>query len=127
MRFCTLDKLVQPGHAAAVFDNSYFLSGLGTGFFYLISALEMVLTIAFLIGYQKHLTYGLVILLYGISTLSSWRQYLDPFDNLLFLSVWPMLAACFALYSLRDLVTRWVIRGKQVRRWSGSPIGCEIG
>jgi hypothetical protein len=51
----------------------------------------------------------LVFVLHGISTLSSYRQYLDPFDNLLFFAAWPMLAACFALYSLRDLDTRWTL------------------
>ena len=40
--------------------------------------------------------------MHTVSTLSSWRQYLDPFDNLLFFAAWPMLAACIALYLLRD-------------------------
>ena len=31
-----------------------------------------------------------------------WRQYLDGFDNLLVFSAWPMLAACFTLYLLRE-------------------------
>lgn len=28
-------------------------------------------------------------------------------SNILFFAAWPMLAACFALYYLRDLDTRW--------------------
>jgi hypothetical protein len=68
-----------------------------------------VLILAFVAGVQKRLTYGLVFVLHGISTLSSYRQYLDPFDNLLFFAAWPMLAACCALYSLRDLDTRWTV------------------
>lgn len=111
MLFWTLDKFVQPGHAAAVFENFYFLSGLGAAIFYIVGALEMILIIGFLVGYQKRVTYGLVFLLHAISTLSSWQQYLNPFENLLFFAAWPMLAACFALYSLRDLDTRWVLRG----------------
>ncbi len=47
----------------------------------------------------------LVMLMCAVSTFSSYRQYLDPFDNLLFLAAWPMLGACFALYTLRDLDT----------------------
>jgi putative oxidoreductase len=47
--------------------------------------------------------------LHGISTLSSYRQYLDPFDNLLFFAAWPMLAACVALFLLRDLDTKWTL------------------
>jgi hypothetical protein len=46
-----------------------------------------------------------VLLLHAVSTFSSYRQYLDPFNNLLFFAAWPMLAACFTLYTLRDLDT----------------------
>ena len=34
------------------------------------------------------------------------------FDNLLFFAAWPMLAACFALYLLRDLDTLGVVSGR---------------
>ncbi len=98
----TLDKFVAPGHAAAVFENFYGLEGLGTTTFYIIGSLQMVLILGFLAGVMKRLTYGLVFLLHGISTLSSYAQYLNPFENLLFFAAWPMLAACFALYYLRD-------------------------
>ena len=39
------------------------------------------------------------------------KQYLAPFEgpNLLFYAAWPMLAACFALYRLRDLDTLWAV------------------
>ena len=42
-----------------------------------------------------------------INVLSAYKQYLNPFEspNLLFFAAWPMLAACFALYSLRKLDT----------------------
>lgn len=98
----TLDKFVQPDHAAAVFANFYGLAGLGATAFYIIGALQMVLILAFVLGVQKRISYGLVFLLHGISTLSSYAQYLDAFNNLLFFAAWPMLAACFALYLLRD-------------------------
>lgn len=61
-----------------------------------------------------------VLLLHGISTLSSYRQYLDPFNNLLFFAAWPMLAACFALYLLRG--PRYA-----VDRGSGHRPGAEPG
>lgn len=105
----TLDKFVQAEHAAAVFENFYGLGGLGPGAFAALGAAELVLVLAFVAGFQKRITYGLVFALHGISTLSSYQQYLDPFNNLLFFAAWPMLAACFALYLLRDLDTRWVL------------------
>jgi hypothetical protein len=58
---------------------------------------------------QKRYTYGLVLVFHGVSTLSSWKQYiLEP--NLLFFAAWPMLAACIALYLLRDLDTLFTVR-----------------
>ena len=40
---------------------------------------------------------------------SSFGRYLDPWTapNLLFFAAWPMLAAIFALYYLRDLDTKF--------------------
>ncbi len=105
----TLDKLVQPEHAAAVYENFYFIGGLGNTAFYIIGALEMLLIAAFVAGLYKRFTYGLILLLHTISTLSSWSQYLQPFEHLLFFAAWPMLAACFTLYYLRDMDTRWTL------------------
>ncbi len=105
----TLDKFVNPEHAARVYENFYLIGGLGRPVFLLIGAVELVVLAGFLLGYQKRVTYGLVLVLHGVSTLSAYHQYLAPFDNLLFFAAWPMLAACFTLYSLRDLDTRWTI------------------
>ncbi|GAM59117.1 membrane protein [Vibrio ishigakensis] len=44
-------------------------------------------------------------MLHAGSTLSSFGKYLDPFNNLLFFTAWPMLAACFVLYLLQDYDT----------------------
>lgn len=109
MLMWTLDKFVNPGHAALVYENFYGIGNLGQVIFYVIGIVELILILAFVIGYKKRLTYGAVFLLHGISTLSSCQQYLAPFDNLLFFAAWPMLAACFALYYLRDLDTRWTL------------------
>lgn len=109
MLMWTLDKFVNPGHAAMVFENFYGIGNLGQVIFYVIGIVELILILAFVIGYKKRLTYGAVFLLHGISTLSSYQQYLAPFDNLLFFAAWPMLAACFTLYYLRDLDTRWTV------------------
>jgi len=108
----TLDKFVNPAHAAAVFENFYFIGGLGPVIFYILGFLELVILIGFLVGYQKTITYGIILILHGISTLSAFPQYLNPFENLLFFAAWPMLAACYALFSLRDLDTRWTVSQK---------------
>ena len=107
----TIDKFVRPEHAAAVYEHFYFIGGLGTTVFYVIGVVELVILAGFLLGIQKRFTYGAVLVLHGVSTLSSLPQYLAPFAdvNLLFFAAWPMLAACFALYILRDRDTLWVI------------------
>ena len=105
----TLDKLLNPEHAARVFENFYGLDDTGRYFLAIVAILELLLLAGFVIGYRKRLTYGLVLLFHGVSTLSSYAQYMDPFSNLLFFAAWPMLAACFALYLLRDLDVRWTI------------------
>jgi putative oxidoreductase len=105
----TLDKFVNPSHAAAVYKNFYFMGGLGNEVFYLIGAIQLGIILGFVIGFKKQWTYLLVLFLHAISTFSSFRQYFAPFDNLLFFAAWPMLAACFTLYYLRDLDTLWTI------------------
>ena len=106
----TIDKFINPAHSVKVYEGFYFIS-LGQNAFFIIGAIEMVILTVFLIGYQKKYSYGAVLILHAMSTLSSYAQYFSPYDgpNLLFFAAWPMLAACFALYSLRDLDTRYVI------------------
>lgn len=105
MLMWTLDKFVAPEHAAGVWGHFYMIEGLGPSAFYVIGSLQLLLVLAFVAGLFKRFTYGAIFLLHGISTLSSWQQYLNAFDNLLFFAAWPMLAACFALYLLRDADT----------------------
>lgn len=105
MLMWTLDKLFNPGHAAGVYETFYLIGGLGGAVMAVIGVVELVILAGFLLGLAKTYTYGAVLLFHAVSTLSSWRQYLDPFDNLLFFAAWPMLGACFALFTLRDLDT----------------------
>ena len=64
----------------------------------------MVLLLCFALGALRTWSYGLVMLLHVGSTFSSWQQYLNPYEgaNRLFFAAWPMLAACIALFPLRD-------------------------
>ena len=106
------DKFLQPAHTAAVFEAFYGISGIGTSVSYLLGALQLIIMISFVIGFQKTITYGLVLLMHTASTLVSFPKYLAPFEpgNILFYASWPMLAACFTLYYLRDLDTRGTVQ-----------------
>lgn len=107
----TIDKFMNPEHAAAVYESFYFLGGFGETAFLIIGGLEMLILIGFLLGMMKTLTYGLVLVFHAVSTISTWEKLITPFEgvNLLFYAAIPMLAACWALFSLRDLDTRFTL------------------
>ncbi len=96
------DKFVVPDHTAAVFQKFYGIGGISSGISYGLGTLQTLITLAFVTGYLKTWSYGLILVMHTASTLVSFGQYLSPFDNLLFFTAWPMLAACFTLFYLRD-------------------------
>lgn len=100
--FWTLDKFVNPEHTANVFSKFYALENLGTSIVYVIGSLQIILIFLFVAGLFKKWTYGIVLLLHAVSTFATFGLYLTPFDNLLFFAAWPMLAACTALFLMRD-------------------------
>ncbi len=102
MLMWTIDKLINPEHAGAVFANFYGIEGTGAALLMVIGLLELVVVLAFVAGAFRTVTYGLVLAMHTVSTLSSYAQYLDAFNNLLFFAAWPMLAACVALFWLRE-------------------------
>lgn len=112
MLMWTLDKFVNPAHAGKIFEKFYGIDWLTQNFSYLIGAVELLLILAFVAGMWRRWTYGAVLILHAISTLLSYKQYLAPFDNLLFFAAWPMLAACLTLYWLRDWDTLWTLNAK---------------
>lgn len=122
MLMWTLDKLVKPEHAANVFKKFYFISGVSHSAFYVIGIVELVIILAFVAGFKKRWTYGIVLLLHAVSTLASFGNYLNPWSNLLFFAAWPMLAACFALYYLRDADTLLVLDKKLERRGEATSV-----
>ncbi len=109
MLMWTLDKLVKPEHAAKVFKKYYFIGGFDQTLFYVIGIVELMIILAFVAGFMKRWTYGIVLLLHAVSTLATFGNYLNPWSSLLYFAAWPMLAACFALYYLRDADTLLVL------------------
>ena len=100
----TIDKFINPAHAIKLYENFYYIAGLESVLMYLIGTIEIVILLLFLVGYKRRYTYGAVLLFHTVSTLSAFKQYLAPFEgpHLLFFAAWPMLAACFTLFLLRD-------------------------
>lgn len=104
MLMWTADKFMRPEHLAAIFEHFYFYPGLAATTAYVLGAVELMVLFAFVLGLFRRYTYGAVLVFHALSTFSSYNQYLNPFEkvNLLFFAAWPMLAACLALYLLRD-------------------------
>jgi putative oxidoreductase len=111
----TVDKFVEPQHASKIMAEFYSIGGVGSALIYLLGVIELAIILAFLLGFTKRWSYGLVLLLHAISTLSSYQKYLNPLQppNLLFFAAIPMLAACFVLYYLRDADVLWTITKTQ--------------
>ncbi|HEU0305830.1 MAG TPA: hypothetical protein VFR30_02550 [Lysobacter sp.] len=109
-----VDKLVRPEHSSSVFDGFYGMPGVGESIVFVLGVAQLLLVLAFLAGVARTWTYGAILLLHAASTFVSWRQYLAPFEsiNILFFTAWPMLAACLALFLLRDQDRLWVLGRK---------------
>ena len=107
----TIDKFINPGHAAKVYEHFYYIAGLESVVMYTVGSIEMIVLLLFLIGYKKTYSYGAILAIHTVSTLSSFKQYLSPFEgpSLLFFAAWPMLAACYALFILRDQDKLWSV------------------
>ncbi|MDN2659505.1 hypothetical protein Q4583_02715 [Neptunomonas phycophila] len=109
MLMWTMDKFINPAHSAKVFEVFYGINS-STMVVYVIGAVQLLLILAFVSGIQKRITYGLIFLLHGASTLAAFGKYLDGFNNLLFFAAWPMWAACLALYLLRDEDVKFTVK-----------------
>jgi putative oxidoreductase len=108
----TLDKFVRPEHTSIVFQKFYMMPALSMEISYLIGTLQALIILGFILGVKKKLTYGTVLFLHGISTLSSYSQYFNPWEggNILFFAAWPMLGSIIALYMLRNYDTLFTFR-----------------
>lgn len=104
------DKFINPEHAVKIFSKFYFLEitpVMGMVF----GGVQLLLIVAFALGMWKKYTYLLVMLMHGVSTISSYHQYLNPFEgsNLLFVAAIPVLGAMIALWMFRDEDTLWTV------------------
>jgi len=96
------DKMLNPSHGAAVLEGFYGLEGVGEQIVRILGVVQGVIVLGFLLGLAKTWTYGAVLLMHAVTTLVSWSAYLEPLDNILFFSAWPMLAGLVTLFLLRS-------------------------
>jgi hypothetical protein len=102
MMVWAFDKILNPGHGAAVFEGFYGLAGVGEQAVQIVGIAQGVIVLGFLLGFAKTWTYGAVLFMHAVTTLVSWSAYLKPLENILFFSAWSMLAGLVTLFLLRD-------------------------
>lgn len=110
----TIDKFIKPEHTAGIFKKFYMIEGVSNFGAYAIGAIQLIILLFFLVGLFKRFSYGVIFFIHGVSTFSTWAKYINPWENgtLLFFAAIPMLAACYALYVLRDEDTLFNIKLK---------------
>jgi putative oxidoreductase len=104
----TLGKFVNPTQAISIYSGYYGMHMSLAGM-YALGAVELVVVFAFLVGFQKRISRAVVMAMIGTTVLLPGRLYFHPYMDhiLLFFAFWPMLAGCYALYSLSEFDTLW--------------------
>lgn len=101
-----IDKFTAGGveHTGKIFSHFYKIDGLGQTGSYAIGVLWALLWLAFVLGFKKRISYGLVMLAHGVGTVMTWKALLPWMEghNMLFLAAIPVLGAMIALYMMRD-------------------------
>ena len=117
MMVWAFDKILNPGHGAAVFEGFYGLAGVGEPAVRFIGFAQAAIVLGFLLGVAKTWTYGAVLFMHAVTTLVSWSAYLEPLKNILFFSAWPMLAGLVTLFLLRSEDRLWSFRSSAEGQW----------
>lgn len=99
-----LMRFLSPESADGIAKKYYHLPGLNETVGYAIGAFWMVLLVAFLLGFKKRISYGLVFILHAGAILVALPFYIMGTENFnqLFLAAIPAAAAMGLLYVLRD-------------------------
>ena len=103
-----MEKLLKPESSVGIFSFFYGLE-ISTAVAIALGIVQCVIVAAFLVGFMRRVSYGLVLLMHAVSTLATWQHLVDPFglyllenpQHLFFASV-PVLAGIWLLYVLRD-------------------------
>jgi len=105
-----LEKFTEPEQTARIFSHFYHID-LPVAGSYVVGVIWALLLLAFAVGFKKRISYGLVMVLHGLTTVFTIPQMLPFLDtyNHLFVAAIPVLGGLIALYILRDEDTIWTI------------------
>jgi uncharacterized membrane protein len=95
-------------------SNKYYKFAASEMFSMISGVLMMLLLIAFVTGFKKRISYGLVLILHTIGTIMTTPYLIVGSDNInmLFLAAIPTIAAMALLYILREEDTILSFKGK---------------
>ncbi len=100
-----VDKVIAPEHAQKVFSTYYF-TDLPFEPLTAIGFVQIAIILAFAAGFLRFWTYGAVLVMHAVSTLSTYDKLISPWEagprGLLFWATVPTLGAILALFLLRD-------------------------
>ncbi len=110
-----LEKLVDPETTIAIWKAFYMIENLPVAAAYAIGALQIAVVACFFFGILKFWSYGFLMLIHALSTLSTYERLLNPYDahNHLFIAAIPALGALIALFLLRDDDTLFTLSGRR--------------
>lgn len=107
-----ISKAVNIDMTKGLFAKYYKVADMPDALAYAIGGLGLILLLAFLVGFQKRITYGLIFIIHAVGTLLVVPylvpDYFDKFSifpntpfNILFMAALPTAAAMLLLYTLR--------------------------
>ena len=99
----SIEKLIYPEITQKVFSRFYAMD-ISPAISYGVGILQTIVVLAFMAGLFKTWTYGLILGMHAVSTLSTYKELLNPYQppNHLFWAAVPLLAALIALFLIRE-------------------------
>ena len=101
----TLDKIFAYEHNSGMIGHYYGGITISQPVLLAIGIAELVLLFVFFFtNYYKTITYGIILIAHTVTTIVSFKRLLPPYEihQLLYFGSLPLLAACIALFLLRD-------------------------
>ena len=98
----SIEKIIHPEIIQKVFSRFYLLD-ISPGISIAIGIIQILIVLAFMAGLLKIWTYGAILGMHAVSTLSTYKELFNPYEppNHLFWAAVPLLAALVALFLLR--------------------------
>lgn len=99
----SIEKIINPEITQRVFSRFYFIE-ISPSISIIVGIVQTLIVLAFMAGLFKLWTYGVILGMHAVSTLSTYKELLNPYEppNHLFWAAVPLLAALIALFLLRE-------------------------